>query len=411
MDPSQLRSLAEEHARHHIDTATYRARRQALIDGITSGQTTIERHARLANASPHRNTRRRIPMRALALAGALVGVVVLSLALIYREPALPPSESTPALNAPRQIISAAHGLVEEFLTRRDYSSQALTGFQARWDALAPNEHRQARAATWFSNLESAISDEVRTQQALAEIGNNPDATARATSLIAFAEHIGVKLQSTTSASPANGAPVARSSRHQPSLDGAAWLAIQSPDQLTLQLFAVNQLAHFEQLVQRFRHIDMYVLEVPQAAPRYRVVHGSFDGVDQAQSAYDALPVELRDLSQGAIIKSMSALRDDLTNTTASSATPAHNVNDAREYTLQLFATANAENAQALVNAYPSLKLNLAKVNDSASPHRVIYGRYTSSDEARAAREKLPADLKARIAEQPLIKPLDGLELR
>lgn len=412
MEPSTLRLLAEQHANKSIDTATYRARRRALIQAIERGDTDIVR----GSADVAAPTSRAWP-RALALGALCAGAIALGAALLGRDDeetgAVEPTAAI-EVNAPRQQISEAQGLVQAFLTHRDFSASALESFATRWRALPRAERGAARDADWFAAFTRSVTDEIRTQLALAELGTTAPARERVTQLRAFASSVGLRLDEAALRETRTRQATEGQVAAQQNLGGAEWLAIQASDRLTLQLFAVNALDHVGQLMQRYATLDMHVLKSELGTPSYRVVHGSFDDVEQAKTAYDQLPEDVRALSNGAIVKSIAALRDDLSASQAAAAPVARSQSredeNAESFTLQLFATASATNAQALVAAFPELGLTATTVADSPSPHRVLLGRYASVDDARAARKALPPELLSRIG-RPLIKQRKSLGLR
>jgi len=194
--------------------------------------------------------------------------------------------------------------------------------------------------------------------------------------------------------------------------GREWLAAQSDAALTLQLFAVNRLDRVEQLMSAHPDLPIQIVATDGAAPRYRVFHGVYATESDAREAFDRLPVAVSKAAGGAIVKSFSVVREDLAARAAP--TPAVTGGAHTEdgsYTLQLFASGNRDNAQALVDAFPQLALRLHHRDDGNSPYRVVYGRFGTEDDARAAASSLPGTLLGRIG-TPLPKSLQetGVQL-
>jgi septal ring-binding cell division protein DamX len=184
------------------------------------------------------------------------------------------------------------------------------------------------------------------------------------------------------------------------------LAAQDNSHLTLQIFAVNNLDRVEQLIGAHPGLDVHVLATEGAVPRYRVFHGVFRSEEQARKAYTALPADILTASNGAIVKSFSVVHDDLRATrVATESTGAGN--DPEAYAVQVFATGNRANAQALIRAFPALKLKLRKIAGDAAPFRVVYGQFESADLARSAASQLPQTLLSRVG-TPLPKSMGSL---
>jgi septal ring-binding cell division protein DamX len=196
------------------------------------------------------------------------------------------------------------------------------------------------------------------------------------------------------------------------LTGRQWLAAQADEHLTLQIFAVNQLDRIEQLITSHPNLDVHVLATEGGAPRYRIFHGVFTDEASAREAYAAMPASITSASHGAIVKSFSAVREDLrTQAPTVAAAPTTTPAAARQttapgtdnaFTVQVFATSNRDNAKALMSAFPDLQLKLHEFPGGSAPWRVIYGRFGSAEDARTAASTLPQDFLARIG-KPLPK--------
>jgi hypothetical protein len=397
MAPSQLRRLALEHAGGLLDTQAYHQQRRVLIDAIVNGEIRIVREPLRAPGQEETGLRPSASRRLLVIAG-IAATLLLLVALLQRSDTgdAPPASMPREVAAPRSTVTPARSLVESFLARRDFSAAALARFEQAWEALPGADHRLARGENWFQSLGVTLQAQRRAQLALAELGGDTGAQERSERLLRFGQRIGVPMPAGSASAPG----AAPRSDPAPTQSPLEWLGMQPASNVTLQLFAVNGLDHVGQFIASYPRLDLHVLD-SERAPRFRVVLGSFAEVAQAREAFDALPAPVRDAAGEAIVKSISALREDLRP-----AAPAAVVRPPG-YAVQLFATANRERARALVEAHPGLALQVVEAPDSPAPHRVVMGPYPDIDAARNARAALPADLLERVGE-PLIKRRDRL---
>ena len=468
MNKSQVRLLAAEMANGQIPAGEYRARRRELIDEIVAGTETINRAEPIAHASAVEDDEEKttlnqhgksdtsspgivpakrftLPLPMLLAAGAVLGVAVL-LVLMWPDDAPQPVATIAPPSVPQaEKISPSRALAESFVARRDFSADAIATFSHGWQQLDIAERDRAPSELWFSSLIRALRDEVKTQKALASLGSGNGALERAKAVFALGEFLGVsdRLPRIDNISTVSAAPVEVSAAAMPtdpappievptgiqrestvpsqsltaavprlgatSLTGRQWLAAQEDGQLTLQIFAVNNLDRVEQLIATHPSLSVYVLATEGAVPRYRIFHGVFADEASARQAYASLPVDISKASHGAIVKSFSVVRDDLRSQTTSSTTaPPSAQSDTDTFALQIFATGNRDSAQALVRAFPTLKLQMRELSGDAAPYRVVYGDYASAAQARSAAAVLPQKLLTRIGGAPLPKPVSAL---
>jgi len=441
MNKSQLRLLAREKADGRIPLGEYRVRRRELIDNIVAGTEAIERaqppqqphdsgedetttlNDRGERVASQRSptTRSRLPSPLPLATGAVLCVGIVA-ALLWPEPEQPAAKLTaPAIPLTKEI-SRSRALVESFVARRDFGTDATDDFRRDWRKIDSTEREQARNELWFGSLVRALRDEIKTQKALAGLGAGEAALNRVQKAFALGEFLGVSdklpdIENITmpSATPASGpTPTTPAGAGLPSTPAATanaqptgrqWLAAQADEQLTLQIFAVNKLDRVEQLIAAHPKLVVHVLATEGAAPRYRIYHGVFADEARARQAFAALPAKITGASHGAIVKSFSVVRSDLRAQAATSSAPTRT--PAGAFTLQVFATGNRDSAQALVRAFPALKLQLREIPGDPAPYRVVHGDYSSADEARAAASALPQDLLARIG-TPLPKSISSL---
>ena len=225
--------------------------------------------------------------------------------------------------------------------------------------------------------------------------------------------------SKTGASPALVAPAAVP---QPPR-GRDWLHQQPLDGYTLQLFALNHLEKVESLIARHPELELHLVDYSPGEPRYRVLLGSFATADSARSAYRRLPEDVRRAQPTAFVRLVSeVLADEPTGTTSLAPAPAPapaptpllpvaswlGQQPRERFTLQLFASNSRENAQRVVQRFPDLALALHESSDTRSRYRVLYGSFSTPEEARRAFNTLPAGL-AEDAGLPLVKPIGELQ--
>jgi len=463
MDRSQLRKLAAQYADGRIPAPQYRARRRALIDAIAGGTQPIERVSAPAAGAPAaagaaQRGARKLPPLPLLLGGAsALGLAVLATVLLWPQPEPPPA--APLLPAPpAPALPPARTLIESFVARRDFGSDALDALRRGWAALDEADRAWARSALWFRALVQTLRDEIRTQNALAELTAGGEALERARELRALGEELGIGTQlpgledprparrnpaqasappapppataqqedatAPQAAAPAAGATAAAGerasapaaaptppagaappAREQPPT-GRQWLAARADHELTLQIFAVNHLDRVEELMAAHPELPLYVLASDGARPRYRVFVGVFADSAAAQAAFEALPGDVARAAGGAMVKSFAAVREDLAvpdGAAAGGAAVQRAAGSEAPYTLQLFASDSRASAESLLGAYPALALELREVAGDAAPYRVVYGRFASAREARAASGALPQSLLSRIG-TPLARP-------
>ncbi|MDX1434766.1 MAG: SPOR domain-containing protein [Gammaproteobacteria bacterium] len=411
MHRSQLRLLARDHALGQIEGAEYRRRRADLIDAIVNGEITIRREPPPSSTgsglAPVARSLRRSPVH------VLVGVVVaiaLIWALLYERDAGPPSNGAPAArDEPSGArLPAARALVEGFLRERDWSEENLAHFKSSWHALTPNEQAEARSAAWFRDLVGALRDEINAHKALAEFDGTGRASATGKRLAAFGEFLGIGAELPEAAplpapepppvvASAAPPPVAESPpAAAPRLTGSQWLAARADEDLTLQLFAANQLDRLEGLIAAHPRVDLHLLAFEGQAPRYRLVHGVFATREAADEAFRRLPPALVD-GERPLIRRIADLR-------AGNAVGVALEAPEQRYTLQVFASASRANVDRLISRYPTLGMRVEPYAEAEASFRVVIGNYASMDAARAAASELPPALVEELGE-PLIRSL------
>jgi|GEM_PF-2125239 len=464
MNKSQLRKLAIRRAHGGLNLEEYLRRRHELIDQIVTGKLPIEREIPPPRPSPSAadaggqseisnleqlsgDGSRRVPLHYYFAAGATLCILILIWALW---PATERSTPLPTPSPPPvQKISAARTLVESFLALRDYSESAVAEFERGWQQLDSQDQERARAELWFRSLGRNIRDEVKTQRALAQLADSTDSTARIDRLYRLANTLGIASQlptrsqpqpatatpdkSAAASAPDNEPPapaVSESATSDTGLPASArlpqqvptatasnhgdntatareWLAGQSAEAFSLQIFAVNKLARVEQLMARHPNLGFQILATDGAEPRFRVYLGSYPDPQQAAQAFDGLAQDVKQAAGKALVKSFADIRAQLAASAADVHLQPAAVAAPPQYTLQLFASDNRDNALVLSHQFSALGLELHELPGSPSPYRVVYGRFASKDLARQARAGLPPELLGRIG-TALVKSLSEL---
>ncbi len=469
MYKSQLRKLAIRRAQGGLNLEEYGRRRRILIEEIINGNLAIEREVPTQRPNHALNTDnqtapfeleqhtvespRSIPLHYYFAAGASVCVLVLIWALwpMADKPAPAPVPPAPAV----QKISIARTLVESFLALRDYSEASVSEFERGWQQLESQDREQARNELWFRSLSRSIRDEVKTQRALAQLAESEDSKARIDRLYQLAQTLDISNQL-----PSRGqtpAPSATSQSEQseasdtsqqalPTSEGLAgdtseqtseqtdqsgestvsdtataasddatptareWLTMQPLEAYSLQIFAVNKLARVEELIARHPDHAFQILAKDGSEPRYRVYLGSYTDKQQASDAFDRLADDVKKAAGSALVKSFAEIRLQLSlETPAGNEAQPGTDSAVAQYTLQLFASDNHDNAQALTRQFNALGLELHELSDNPAAYRVLYGRFENADLALKAGDGLPPELLKRIG-KPLVKSLTELSL-
>ena len=410
MNRSQLRRLAKDYATGQLEYDEYTLLRGELIDGIVTGEIAIEsspaQTADFAVARSSDASTRGSPLPLII--GACVVIAIIWAFLASRETMMPGANlPTDAQRLPGRRVSAARGLVEEFLTTRDWSRENLAEFRDNWNALTPNEQAEARAESWFRRLSEALGEEINAHKALAEFDGSGLSTTTGKRLAGFGEFLGIDSEMPEPFAPQR--PRVVPEEQKTALTGSQWLAAQRDDDFTLQLFAVEHLDRLDNFTAAYPHIALRLLTTEGRKPRFRLVHGSFANEEQARLAHQALPLELRGQGQKPFIRRISDLRAELR--AGASKNPVSNTvpapAPATAYTLQVFASESRENVDRLVARYPSLDLRIHFSDGDATHYRVLYGRFDSPQAAREASAKLPTAMLEEVG-NPLLRETSEL---
>ncbi|MCP5151311.1 MAG: SPOR domain-containing protein [Ectothiorhodospiraceae bacterium] len=403
--------------------------------------------------------------------GVLIALVVAGFLAYLLWPAPQPSTPAGGVVVPTRQVPVARTLVESFLAVHDWSEESLSRFESQWATLPAPEREAARGALWFERLDGAVRSELETQQALSRVDHTGQSAAAIERIETFAARLGLPGAGTATTvaaapaavdrppTPAPSAPVPQSrdpavsalpaaptsagatapalpvrtpdvpspsastderptvpsaprqlpaptpsARPAPPSPGSGrdWLTSQPGGNVTLQLFAVDHLDRVERLLSTHPDAGLRVIESPGTSPRYRVVVGSFPDADAAREAAARLPAEIRAAQPEPLVRRLSDLTPGATAVSSPAPAPPPS-----GFTLQLLATASAENAERLVASQPALGLRLVRLTGDPLPLRVVLGRYPSEDAARDAARGLPESVLSATG-QPLVKSLSEL---
>ncbi len=466
MNKSQLRKLAIRRAQGGLKHEEYQRRRRELITDIVDGNLAVVREAPPPRPTPESlpeasgvspetlveqsraNGLRSIPAYYYFAGAASFCILILIWALW---PSADQSASGPvAAPPPVQQISPTRTLVESFLALRDYSESSVNDFANSWQRLSDHDRDQARNELWFRSLTRSIRDEVKTQRALSQITASEDTQAKIDRLYQLGETLEIthqlpnRSQATTAVTTTDISETETTATDQPAQSNTAvaenvtaeqtetqetspvtaeststvsetatareWLAAQSAEDFSLQIFAVNKLAKVEQLMTQNPDHAFQILAAESAQPKYRVYLGSYPDKAQAAIAFTGLPDDVKKAAGQALIKSFADIRNSLGISTTQPVATSANAPASMLYTLQLFASDNRGNAQTLSQQFSALNLEFHEISDSPSAYRVLYGRYATPELAEQARDQLPADLLGRIG-KPIVKSLEELGLQ
>ena len=401
MNRSQLRRLARDYATGRLEYDEYVRERGDLIDGIVSGAIAIESTAdSTADFTTEQSLDKKIRSTPLPL---IVGAcIVIAIIWIFLAPSDTPTpdqrKPTAGEPSPGSRISAARALVEEFLTTRDWSSDSIAEFRESWNALTPNEQAEARSAPWFRRLAEALSDEINAHKALAEFDGSGLSSTTGRRLAAFGEFLGIESQ--IPEPPPSGYTPAPATDAVKALTASQWLAAQSDEDYTLQLFAVNHLDPLERLIANHPDVPLYLLTFEGREPRYRMIHGAFPSEEQARAAHDRLPADLRGESSNPYVRRIGALRIEFRDSPEPTAQPSPATSPV--YTLQLFASTSRENVDRLVDRYRTLDLRVHTIDGEMTRYRVLYGEFDTPEAAKAASANLPPAMIEEVG-TPLLR--------
>jgi len=408
MNKSQLRHLARDYATGRVEHDEYLRTRGALIDAIVAGDVAIELSVPEAvdvaaePSEPQRAPATPVPW----IAGAIAVVVIIWIFLASQQTDDPGSGSrNEADPVPGLRVTGARVLVQDFLSTRDWSKESLARFRDLWNALTPNEQAEARAATWFRRLAEALREEINAHKALAEFDGSGLSTTTGERLAAFGEFLGIdgEIPDMDASDPAAvQRPDPRPVGQQRSLTGSQWLEAQRSGDYTIQLWAGDHLDRLEHLTAGHQDLDLFLLSSTGQQPRFRLLYGSFAGEEQARSAYQALPADLRSQAPGPLVRRVDHLREELRG--ADNKTPAADpvVASPPVYTLQVFASSSRDNVDRLVARYQDLHLRVHVSDGDSTPFRVLYGEFDSPQAAQEASAKLPATMLEEIG-KPLLR--------
>jgi septal ring-binding cell division protein DamX len=87
-----------------------------------------------------------------------------------------------------------------------------------------------------------------------------------------------------------------------------WVGAQRDDQFTIELFTVDGRASAaEQLVLDYPELDLKIRPTPSAST-FHILYGVFESREQAEAAFEALPVAITRQARGPVVKSFAELR-------------------------------------------------------------------------------------------------------
>ncbi len=324
MDKSPLRKLAEAYAREKLSLEDYREQRRRLLDALEDGDIELPKTSPDALPVPSEDEATR-PSRIIPSALTITGALLLALLTWIWLPGTvsetaPGKIATPA--AAPVDTSPAQRLLERFLSANQWDNAALASFEAHWRELPENNQLWVRTKPVFQHMENALNRELNAQKALTALAVPTANQVSISQLIAFGVMLGVdglepafsvpeEMPLEATESPSALSPKNRVAGEIADLNGARWLDTQADERFSLQLFAVNHLRTVESLIARFPELELKLVPLERANPRYRLLYGVFPSHDAAWAAYNTLPAAIRSQQPQPVVKTVQELKTGL----------------------------------------------------------------------------------------------------
>ncbi|HET7922517.1 MAG TPA: hypothetical protein VFM15_07160 [Gammaproteobacteria bacterium] len=191
MRASAVRDLARRHAAGELSHEDYRAQRHLLIEEIIAGTKNL---AYDEQRIPR--PRRPLPLKWFALAGVAIAAIIAITVIVWltgRSHTAAPKAEAGANPAEATQTSPGPQLVADFLHTNSWDQSHVQLFMQQWNALPGAEKQLARQDFRFPRLNSALRQQIVSQQAMADLTkNNPATQAQLASLKEMAKVLGIK---------------------------------------------------------------------------------------------------------------------------------------------------------------------------------------------------------------------------
>ena len=204
-DNARLRQLVGDYYHGLISRDSYRQQRADLLDNISAQideQSDTVRNeskpiaARVSPASEPAPASSGVPgsasgsIKKVIIAASIAGIVIVGLVVatqMFEIDTAPELGAKQEAAVPESGVARGDALIEEFLTRNDWSPDGLSNFQLAWGALDDGQRRLATEGRSYRQLTTRLHQRIREEIALGAAAGSD----RLDSLEGFAETLGV----------------------------------------------------------------------------------------------------------------------------------------------------------------------------------------------------------------------------
>ena len=183
-DAKRLRELVSDYYHGLITPESYRQQRAKLLDSI--GETVVPQLETTTDARPvplpaadavpkpsattkDSQTAAQRPLAVVLGAIAVLGVGIVTVLLLTRSPDSDQSEETSPQRADMttdRVMGRGDSLLQDFLSRSDWSGDSLANFATAWRALEDDQRNLAAEGRQYRRLTSALHQRIREESAI-----------------------------------------------------------------------------------------------------------------------------------------------------------------------------------------------------------------------------------------------------
>ncbi len=198
----KLRQLVSDYYHGLVSDKSYREQRAQLLDnlGKETDDVSEDTAKRPPGSTAGRGKKTSFPIVPAAI-GVVVVVAVAAATLVFLDRDLESGSREPDVAGDFKpgpsLLDRGDVLVDEFLSRMDWSDESVRNFQLAWEALDDSQRERAIAGRSYRSLTTRLHQRIREEMALgAGTGN-----ANLTVLAEFAEAIGAPFRQSLAAEP------------------------------------------------------------------------------------------------------------------------------------------------------------------------------------------------------------------
>lgn len=194
-----LRELSREYYQGELGFEAYRAARVRLLDGLygdgaapSVDADSTQPHPRSAAVPPQQGETGKSGRSTLLWIGLLLVAAALIAAFLYRpgiEPGPADGGADPAAGIQPDATDPVQVLFEGFLSTNRWGVGEVADLTYQWDSLSAPQREAARSTPWFGAFSDAVREQIREQQALAEIDGDNGAADQLYLLESLARHM------------------------------------------------------------------------------------------------------------------------------------------------------------------------------------------------------------------------------